>query len=206
MWVVCDPGAPPVGGKTGPVPYDTTGGDEGFVGTRTSGFRLRRHRSTSRAGSTAAVRPARSSSIRRRSTNATAIYGDDGVAEIVPLDDRRHRDRPARDVPRPRDFYKVPSQYNEHQNTRGSERQASGSIVGRLVDRHRVRLGLHEQGQLVRRTRTTDPLSSQQDDPGAHAPGSSYVDPKRKRVMSAGNDDQAKALTGVSCHNPPSAQ
>ena len=133
VWVVCDPGAPPVDGKSGPVPYDTTGGDEGFVGTRTSGFAydvqmdLSRRLDSGRATGTVEL-------YTETVDECNGIYGGDGVAEIVPFEIDVTATGPLATF-RGSDFYKFPSQYNEHQNTRGSERQASGSIVaGSSID------------------------------------------------------------------------
>ena len=133
QWVVCDTGTPPVDGKSGPVPYDTTGGDEGFVGTRTSGYAydvqidLSRRLETGRATGTVEL-------YTETVDECNGIYGGDGVAEVVPFEVDASATGPLVTV-RGSGHYKVPSQFNEHQNTKGSERQASGSIVaGSSID------------------------------------------------------------------------
>jgi hypothetical protein len=134
-WIECDPGAPPVDGKTGAVPYDTTGGDEtyGFVGTRTYGYaydiqvELSRRLETGRATGTVEL-------YTETFDECNGIYGGDGASEIASFDINVTAAGPLATF-RGSGHYKVPSQYNEHQNTKGSERQASGSIVaGSSID------------------------------------------------------------------------
>jgi hypothetical protein len=132
-WVVCDPGAPPVDGKTGAVPYDTTGGDEGFLGTRTYGYSsdvtidLSRRLDSGHATGTVELYTA-------TVDECNGIYGDDAVADIETFDVHVSATGPLATF-REDGHYKVPSQYNDHQNTRGSERPAAGSIVaGSTID------------------------------------------------------------------------
>jgi hypothetical protein len=126
-WVVCDPGAPPVDGKSAAVPYDTTGGDEGFLGTRTYGYSydakidLSRRLDTGRATGTVELYTA-------TVDECNGIYGDDAVADIGTFEVNVTATGPLATF-RGSGHYKVPSQYNEHESSKGSERQAAGSIV-----------------------------------------------------------------------------
>jgi hypothetical protein len=133
QWVLCDTGTPPDYGKAGPVPYDTTGGDEGFVGTRTYGYAtdvqidLSRRLDTGRATGTVEL-------YTDTVDECNGIYGGDGVAEVASFDVNVTASGPLATF-RGSGHYKVPSQLNEHQNTKGSEREASGSIVaGSAID------------------------------------------------------------------------
>lgn len=133
-WVLCPPteGAPVV---DKPAPMDTTPGDEyyGFVGTRTWGYAYdvtidfsRRMETGSATGSVELYTDT--------VDECNGDYGDDPVAEVGTL---------AVDVTgvgplasfRWTSHYKIPSQFNGHENYRGKERQAIGSIVaGSSID------------------------------------------------------------------------
>jgi hypothetical protein len=132
-WVECDPGAAG-SGKDAPTTQDTTGGgDYGFVGTRTWGYSdgltvelSRRLDSGHATGSielyTATV------------DECAGDYGDDAVSEVVPLEVSVTATGPLASI-RGHGSYKVPSQFNGHENYRGKERAASGTVsAGSSID------------------------------------------------------------------------
>ena len=124
-WVECDPGA----GETGKdtlTTQDTTGGDYGFVGTRTWGYSesvsvdlSRRLDSGHATGSielyTATV------------DECAGDYGEDAVSDVVTLDVRVTAAGPLASF-RGHRSYKIPSEFNAHENYRGKERAASGTV------------------------------------------------------------------------------
>jgi hypothetical protein len=133
QWVECDPGAGAVGGKEAAVPYDTTGGDYGFVGTRTWGYSddvqldLSRRLETGHATGTADMYTA-------TVDECAGDYGDNAVATVVAIDVSLTASGPLSTF-RNSGQYKIPSQFNGHDNYRGKERAATGSIVaGSLID------------------------------------------------------------------------
>ena len=132
-WVECDTGAADPGKDT-PTTQDTTGGDYGFVGTRTWGY--------SEGGVTVDL------SRRLDSGHATGSielytatvdecagdYGDDAVSEVVTLDVSVSAAGPLASF-RDHGSYKIPSQFNAHQNYRGKERAATGTVsAGSSID------------------------------------------------------------------------
>jgi hypothetical protein len=133
-WVECDPGAAPAD-KDAPTTQDTTPGDGGFgfVGTRTWGYSdgltidlSRRLDSGHATGSmelyTATV------------DECTGDYGDDAVAEVVAIDVSVTAAGPLASF-RGHGSYKLPSEFNGHENYRGKERAASGTVAaGTAID------------------------------------------------------------------------
>jgi hypothetical protein len=129
-WVLCDPGAvPPGGGKAAVVPLDTTPGEEfyGFLGTRTYGYAydvqidLSRRLETGHATGTVEL-------YTESVDECNGVYGGDAVSEVASFEVTATGTGPLASF-RGSGHYKVPSQYNEHQNTKGQEREASGSVV-----------------------------------------------------------------------------
>ena len=133
-WLECDP----VGGvpaKDASTAQDTTPGDGayGFVGTRTWGYSdsltvdLSRRLETGHATgsmelSTATV------------DECAGDYGDDAVSEVVTFDLSVTAAGPLASF-RGHGSYKVPSELNGHENTRGKERAASGTVTaGSSID------------------------------------------------------------------------
>lgn len=133
-WVLCP--TAPVGGNEGtPAPTDTTPGDEyfGFVGTRTWGYGydiqvdLSRRLETGTATGTVEL-------YTETVNECEGIYGGDAVAEVGSLSLSVTGVGPLASF-RGSGSYKIPSEFNGHSNYRGSERQASGSIVaGSAID------------------------------------------------------------------------
>jgi hypothetical protein len=133
-WVECDPAAGPAG-KDAPSPQDTTPGEGGygFVGTRTWGYAddlsvdlSRRLDSGHATGSielyTATV------------DECAGDYGDDGISEVVTIDVSVTASGPLASF-RGHGSYKMPSEFNGHENYRGKERAASGTVVaGSSID------------------------------------------------------------------------
>ena len=134
-WVECATGAAGPG-KDAPTTQDTTGGggDYGFVGTRTWGYSdggvnvdlSRRldsgHATGSIELSTATV------------DECAGDYGDDAVPEVVALDVSVTAAGPLASF-RDHSTYKMPSQFNGHENYRGKERAASGTVsAGSVID------------------------------------------------------------------------
>jgi hypothetical protein len=133
-WVECDPGAAPAdSGKAAPVPQDTTGGDEvyGFLGTRTYGYTsdvqidLSRRLETGRATGTVEL-------YTETVDECNGIYGGDGVSNVASFLVTVTGTGPLATFSGS-GHYKVPSQFNEHQSTKGQERQASGSVVAGAI-------------------------------------------------------------------------
>jgi hypothetical protein len=133
-WVECDPGAVEPGKDTASTQDTTPGdGDYGFVGTRIwgSGEGLavdlsRRLDSGHATGSielyTATV------------DECAGDYGDDAVSEVATLDVRVTATGPLVSF-RGHGSYKLPSEFNAHENYRGKERAASGTVsAGTLID------------------------------------------------------------------------
>jgi len=132
-WVECDPGA---ASKTdGASTQDTTPGEGGygFVGTRTWGYSeslavdlSRRLESGHATGSielyTATV------------DECAGDYGDDAVSEVVTIDVSVTAAGPLASF-RGHGSYKIPSEFNGHENYRGKERAASGTVdAGSSID------------------------------------------------------------------------
>ena len=132
-WVACDPGA--LGsGKDAPTTQDTTGGgDYGFVGTRTWGYSegltvdLSRRLDSGHATGSIELYAA-------TVDECAGDYGDDAVSEVVTLDVRVTAAGPLASF-RGHGSYKIPSQFNGHENYRGKERAASGTVsAGSSID------------------------------------------------------------------------
>jgi hypothetical protein len=128
-WVACDPGAA-ASGQDSPTTQDTTGGDGdyGFVGTRTWGysegdvtFELARRLDSGHA--TGSIELATVTV-----DECAGDYGGDAVSEVVAFDVSVSAAGPLASF-RDRGTYKVPSQFNGHQNYRGKERAASGTVT-----------------------------------------------------------------------------
>ena len=133
-WVECDPGAPEPAEDTVST-QDTTPGDGyyGFVGTRIWGYGegisidlSRRLDSGHATGSielyTATV------------DECAGDYGDEAVAEVVTLDVSVTAIGPLVSY-RGHGSYKLPSEFNAHENYRGKERAASGTVsAGSSID------------------------------------------------------------------------
>lgn len=134
-YVLCDPvvgaaaGGGTGGGKGNPVAQDTTPGDEsyGFIGTRTWGYAYdvqidfsRRLESGSASGSVELYT--------ETVDECNGIYGGDAVAEIGSIDVTVSGVGPLATF-RGSGSYKIPSEFNGHQNYRGKERQAAGTVV-----------------------------------------------------------------------------
>ena len=127
-WILCP--TPPVGGAEGkPAPSDTGPGEEyyGFVGTRTFGygydiqFELSRRLDTGTATGTVEL-------YTETVNECEGVYGGDAVAEVGPLSITVTGVGPLANF-RGSGSYQIPSEFNGHSNYRGSERQASGSVV-----------------------------------------------------------------------------
>lgn len=140
-WVECDTGAADPGKDT-PTTQDTTGGDYGFVGTRTWGYSeggvtvdlSRRldsgHATGSIELSTATV------------NECAGDYGDDAVSEVVTLDVSVTAASPLASF-RENSSYKIPSVFNGHDSYRGKERAAHGTVVaGSSIDATFISAGM----------------------------------------------------------------
>lgn len=135
-WVVCDPAAvDPSGGKDDPTIQDTTPGDEtyGFSGTRTWGYGFDLQITLSRRLETGSA----TGSVELYTETVdecNGIYGGDAVGEIGTINVAVTGVGSLASF-RGSGAYKIPSEFNGHQNYRGSERQATGSVVaGSAID------------------------------------------------------------------------
>ena len=132
-WVECDTGAVDPGKGT-PTTQDTTGGDYGFVGTRTWGYsegdvtvELSRRLDSGHASGSVELYTA-------TVDECAGDYGDDAVPEVVTLDVSASAAGPLASF-RDHGSYKIPSQFNAHQNVRGKERAATGTVsAGTSID------------------------------------------------------------------------
>jgi len=124
-WVECDTGAVDPGKDT-PTTQDTTGGDYGFVGTRTWGYsdsvtvELSRRLDSGHASGSIELYTA-------TVDECAGDYGEDAVSEVATLDVKVTAAGPLASF-RDHGSYKVPSQLNGHQNVRGKERAATGTV------------------------------------------------------------------------------
>jgi hypothetical protein len=135
-WVLCEtPVGEPDGGKGGPSTQDTGPGEEvyGFVGTRTFGWASDLQITLSRRLETGTA----TGSVELYTETVdecNGIYGGDGVAEVGTINVS------ATGVGSLATFrgsgaYKIPSEFNGHENYRGSERRATGTVVaGSAID------------------------------------------------------------------------
>ena len=131
-WVECDTGAVDPGKDT-PTTQDTTGGDYGFVGTRTWGYsdsvtvELSRRLDSGHASGSIELYTA-------TVDECAGDYGEDAVSEVATLDVKVTAAGPLASF-RDHGSYKVPSQFNGHQNVRGKERAATGTVsAGTSID------------------------------------------------------------------------
>jgi hypothetical protein len=121
-WVECDPTA-------APVIKDTTPGDVvyGFVGTRTYGYAYDLRIDFSRRLETGTA----SGSVELYTDTVdecNGIYGGEPVGDVGTLNVTL-KSAGALATFRGRGIYKIPSEFNGHENYRGQERAASGSVV-----------------------------------------------------------------------------
>jgi hypothetical protein len=130
-WVECDPGVPDPGKD--PTTQDTTGGDYGFVGTRTWGtsdditLTLSRRLETGHATGSIELYSA-------TVDECAGDYGDDTASEVVSLDVSVTAASPLASF-RDHGTYKIPSEFNGHESYRGKERAAIGTVVaGSSID------------------------------------------------------------------------
>ena len=135
-WVLCETAAGgPAGGKAGPSTQDTGPGEEfyGFVGTRTYGWAFDLEVTLSRRLETGTA----SGSVELNTETideCNGSYGGDDVPEVGTINVS------ATGVGslvtfRGSGAYQIPSEFNGHENYRGSERQATGSVVaGSAID------------------------------------------------------------------------
>jgi len=127
-WVECPEGSEG-GGKGGPETKDTTPGGEyyGFVGTRTWGYAydveidFSRRLETGRATGSVEL-------YTETVDECNGVYGGDAVAEVGAIDVTVTGVGPLVTF-KGSGSYKIPSEFNGHQNYRGRERQATGSVV-----------------------------------------------------------------------------
>jgi len=130
-WVECDPGAAGLGKDT-PTTQDTTGGDYGFVGTRTWGYGegitvdLSRRLDSGRATGSVELFTA-------TVDECAGDYGDDAASEVGALDVSVTATGPLVSY-RGHGTYKLPSEFNGHENYRGKERSASGTFSAGSID------------------------------------------------------------------------
>jgi len=127
-WVLCESGTPAPVDKDEPTPKDTTPGDEvyGFVGTRTYGYATKLHLTLSRrleTGTATGTAELYTETI----DECAGVYGGDPVSETVALNVTATGVGPLASF-RGSGSYKIPSEFNGHQNYRGTERQATGSV------------------------------------------------------------------------------
>jgi len=123
-WVECEPTEEDV-----PSPKDTGPGDGyyGFVGTRTWGYAydvkidLSRRLDTGTATGTVEL-------YTETVDECNGVYGGDAVAEVGALDVAVTGVGPLATF-KGSGSYKIPSEFNGHQNYRGKERQATGSVA-----------------------------------------------------------------------------
>jgi hypothetical protein len=129
-WVECEPG-----GEDVPSPKDTGPAEEyfGFVGTRTWGYAydvkidFSRRLETGRATGSVEL-------YTETVDECNGVYGGDAVPEVGSLDVTVTGAGPLATF-KGSGSYKIPSEFNGHQNYRGTERQANGSVVaGDAID------------------------------------------------------------------------
>jgi hypothetical protein len=132
-WVECDTAAPAPAKET-PTTQDTTGGDYGFVGTRTWGssegtvtIELSRRLETGHAAGSIEIYTA-------TVDECAGDYGDDATPQVVALDVSVSAAGPLGSF-RNQGSFKIPSQLNEHDSYRGKERAAKGTVsAGSAID------------------------------------------------------------------------
>ena len=148
-WVPCEASAPaPAPAPDKPIAQDTTPGEEfyGFVGTRSWGFAsdvridITRKFDTARATGTIEL-------YTQTVDECAGEYGDDPVAELGSIDVTVTGAGPIATF-RGHGSYRMPSEFGGHENYRGRERAATGSVVaGGSIDT--TFAGVHEPGHLV---------------------------------------------------------
>jgi hypothetical protein len=128
-WVECDPTAAPAIKGTTPVPDDTSPGPEiyGFVGTRTYGsssdirIDFSRRLATGTASGSVEV-------YTDTVDECNGIYAGEPVVETADLHVTLASAGPLATF-RGHGNYKIPSEFNGHENYRGQERAATGSVI-----------------------------------------------------------------------------
>ena len=169
------------------------GGDYGFVGTRTWGYR----RAASRVDLSRRLDSGHATGSIELYTatvdECAGDYGDDAVSEVVTLDVSVTATGPLATF-RGHGSYKVPSEFNAHQNYRGKERAASGTVVGRLLDRCHVRFRGYERVDLVGPQQQLSPLTVRSPKPRARCPGLRHArfEPEARHVV--GKDRPGESL------------
>jgi len=133
-WVECASGTPAPTDAGTPSPKDTTPGDAvyGFVGTRTYGYATDLHVTLSRRLETGTA-TGTAELFTETIDECAGIYGGDPVSETVALTVTATGVGPLASF-RGSGSYKIPSEFNGHQNYRGTERQASGSIDAGAIE------------------------------------------------------------------------
>jgi len=132
-WVLCEPAGDEPDGELGPTDTEPGEGIQGFVGTVTWGYAYDVQIDFSRRLETGTA-SGQVQLYTETIDECAGIYGGDPVFESTTLDVA------LTGVGRLVSFrgtgsYQVPSEFNGHQNYRGKERQASGSIVaGSAID------------------------------------------------------------------------
>jgi hypothetical protein len=139
-WVECDTGAPDAGKGT-PTTQDTTGGDYGFVGTRTwgtsDGVTLVLSRRLDSGHATGSIEL-----FSATVDECAGDYGDEAVSEVVTLDVNVTAASQLASF-REKSSYKIPSVFNGHDSYRGKERAATGTVVaGSLINATFISAGM----------------------------------------------------------------
>ena len=139
-WVECDTGAPDPDKGT-PTTQDTTGGDYGFVGTRTwgtsDGITLTLSRRLDSGHATGSIEL-----FSATVDECAGDYGDEAVSEVVTLDVSVTAASPLASF-REQSSYKIPSVFNGHDSYRGKERAAHGTVVaGSSIDATFISAGM----------------------------------------------------------------
>jgi hypothetical protein len=135
-WVLCEP-TTVAGDDKGTVTIEDTTppGEEfyGFVGTRTYGYAFDLEITLSRRLETGSATG--SAELYTETVNeCEGIYGGDPVAEVVSINVNVTGVGSLASF-RGSGSYKIPSEFNGHENYRGTERQATGSVVaGNVID------------------------------------------------------------------------
>ena len=132
-YVECD-GALPPPDKGGVVPQDTTPGDGyyGFVGTRTYGWATDLHITLSKRLETGTA-TGTAELFTETVDECAGVYGGDPVSETVAINVTAKAAGPLASF-KGSGSYKIPSEFNGHQSYRGTERQATGSVVAGSIN------------------------------------------------------------------------
>ena len=133
QYVECD-GAVPPPDKGGVTPQDTTPGDGfyGFVGTRTYGWATDLQITQSKRLETGTA--VGSAELYTETIDECAgNFGGDAVSEIVAINVSVTAAGPLASF-KNSGSYKIPSEFNGHSSYRGTERQATGSVVAGSIN------------------------------------------------------------------------